>query len=145
VTEKTTGATTVPARGAGTSLDDRYGRTRATSRRNKVAAWAAGAAVALVFVVWVIWAGLDGTASAIEVRDTGYELTDSTATAEWQLTVNPGTETRCAVQALSESFEIVGWKVVDIPASDQRTRAFTETVRTTMPPTTGLIYRCWLP
>jgi hypothetical protein len=38
----------------------------------------------------------------------------------------------------------VGWKVVDIPASDVATRGITETVRTTEQSVTGLIYRCWL-
>lgn len=126
-------------------LDARYGRSAPARRRGRLLAWVAGAAVAVVFAAWVIWAGLDGTAPQLEVRDTGYQLTETTAAAKFEVTVEPGTAVRCAVQALSEQFEIVGWKVVDLPPSDDRTRAFVETVRTTMPATTGLIYRCWLP
>ena len=37
----------------------------------------------------------------------------------WTLSVPPGNETACIVQALNEDFTVVGWKVVEIPASDQ--------------------------
>lgn len=136
----TSGSTVSPP-----DLDDRYGRTAKVRTRGRFIAWAAGVAVAVVFIAWVVWAGLDGTAPQLEVRDTGFQLTETTATARFQVTVDPGTKVRCAVQALNESFEIVGWKVVDLPPSDERTRGFVETVRTTMEPNTGLIYRCWLP
>ena len=135
-----TSATTVPV-----DLEARYGRSRSASRRSRIVAWIAGGAVAITFLAWVVWAGLDGTAPDLDVRDTGYALREDSATARFQITVDPGTPVRCAVQALNEQFEIVGWKVVDIPAVDQRTAAYSETVRTTMPATTGLINRCWLP
>lgn len=130
---------------AASHLDERYGRSRTVSRRTKLIAWAGGIAVALTFAVWVVWAGLDGSAPQLDVRDTGYVLADTEATAEFQVTVDPGTPVRCAVKALNEQFEIVGWKVVDLPAADARTTAHSETMRTTMPATTGLISRCWLP
>lgn len=130
---------------ASAELDDRYGRSRAVSRRAKVIAWIAGGAVALTFLAWVVWAGLDGTAPNLDVRDTGYVLTETEATAQFQVTVDPGTPVRCAVQALNDQFEIVGWKVVDLAPAESRTTAHGETIRTTMPATTGLINRCWLP
>jgi len=143
--ERTVASTSPRSIPSGADLDERYGRTPRARRRARIVGWIAGSAVALVFLAWVVWAGLDGTAPDLETRDTGYQLTDDTATARFEVTVAPGTAVRCAVEALSEDFEIVGWKVVDIPASDERTRSFVETVRTTMPPTTGLISRCWLP
>ncbi|MFD1714329.1 DUF4307 domain-containing protein [Amnibacterium flavum] len=137
--------TTVRHPGAPSDLDARYGRTRRSRLRNRTIAWIAAVAVAVVFAAWVVWAGLDGTGPSLEVRDTGYYTGQDTATARFELTVDPGTPVRCAVQALNAEYEIIGWKVVDIPPSDERTRAFAETVRTTMQPDTGLIYRCWLP
>lgn len=133
--------TTEPA----ADLDERYGRSRSVSRRAKLIAWIGGGAIALTFLAWVVWAGLDGTAPKLDVRDTGYVLTENEATAQFQVTVDPGTPVRCAVQALNEQFEIVGWKVVDLAPAESRTTAHAETVRTTMPATTGLINRCWLP
>jgi len=125
-------------------LDERYGRSPRTRVRSRVLVIGAAIVFVVVFAVWVVWAGLDGTASAIEVRDTGYVLTDSTATVRFELSMDPGTAATCAVQALDDGFEIIGWKIVDIPASTERTRGFVETVRTLIRPNTGLIYRCWL-
>lgn len=140
-----TAETRAPEPTTPTDLDARYGRTRRSSRRTTTIAWVGGVAVALTFGAWVVWAGLDGSGPELDVRDTGYALADDSATARFQVTVDPGTEVRCAVQALNEQFEIVGWRVVDLPAAEERTTAHSESVRTTMPSTTALINRCWLP
>jgi len=50
----------------------------------------------------------------------------------------------CAVQALNESFTVVGWTIIDLAPSTDYTRSFTEIVKTTELSNTGLIYRCWL-
>jgi hypothetical protein len=49
------------------------------------------------------------------------------------------------VQALSDKFAVVGWKVIEVPPSDLANRSFTEVVRTSELATTGLISNCWLP
>jgi hypothetical protein len=130
--------------GSSPELEARYGRS--TSARVRARIWVISAAVAFVavFAAWVLWAGLDGTTADLEVRDTGYVLSDGAATVRFEISMTPGTAATCAVQALVESFEIIGWKLVDIPPSTERTRAFVETVRTLIRPNTGLIYRCWL-
>jgi hypothetical protein len=93
----------------------------------------------------VVWAGLDGSKPLIETEDIGYSVVDDhNVTVTFQLSVPVGTATSCAVEALNESFTVVGWKVIDVPPSDQYTRSFTEDVRTSELATTGLIYRCWL-
>ncbi|MET1042607.1 MAG: DUF4307 domain-containing protein [Microbacteriaceae bacterium] len=131
---------------ASARLDERYGRTPERARRDRVVLLAGGGAVALVLVGWLLWAGLFAPGSSLEARDTGYSVIDDHEVAvQWRLTVEPGVETRCAVHALSEGFAIVGWKVVDIPASDQHVRLLSDTVRTSELATTGLIYRCWTP
>jgi hypothetical protein len=137
-------STTSASPGAASELDARYGRSPRTRIRSRVLVIGAAIAFVVVFAVWVVWAGLDGTTSSVEVRDTGYVLSDSSATVRFEVSMDPGTAATCAVQALDESFEIIGWKIVDIPASTERTRGFVETVRTLIRPNTGLIYRCWL-
>lgn len=128
-----------------TALDERYGRTPSHRRRWRVIAIAAAGVFALVFGAWVVWAGLLGDSAAIEFRDVGHEVVDdSLVTVTWRVTVEPNTPVSCAVEALNETFSVVGWKVVDLPASEQRTRTFTEDVRTTELAVSGLIYRCWL-
>jgi len=127
------------------ALDERYGRTPASSRTRRVIGVAVAAAFALVLGAWVVWAALDGESASLEFRDVAHEIIDeSTVSVTWQLTAEPGTDVSCVVKAMNEGFSDVGWKVVQLPASDQRTRVFTEQVRTTELAVTGLIYRCWL-
>lgn len=127
-------------------LAARYGRTPTVLRRNRLVAIIGAALVALVFVLWVVWAGLFAAPAEIEVRDTRQVIvSDFEVALSFELTVPTGTASSCALQAHDESFSIVGWRVIDILPSEQRTRSFTETVRTSGPAVSGLIYRCWLP
>jgi hypothetical protein len=127
------------------AMAERYGRTATSRRRTRLIAVAAAAGVVVVVVAWVLWVGLFGPAASLETRDLGYaDAGSGTVDISFEVTTEPGTEVSCALQALNERFAIVGWKVVALPASDRRTRSFTENVRTTEPAVTGLIYRCWL-
>ncbi|HET8956898.1 MAG TPA: DUF4307 domain-containing protein [Microcella sp.] len=127
-------------------LDERYGRTARDDTRTKRILVIGGVLFTLVFGAWVVWGGLSGTNAELEVRELGYrDLTDTSITVAWEVSVAPGTEVSCAVQALNANFGIVGWRVVDLGASDERTRVFTETLRTSEQAVTGLPYGCWLP
>ncbi|MBX3098414.1 MAG: DUF4307 domain-containing protein [Salinibacterium sp.] len=129
----------------GADLDARYGRTPASANRTRVIVAISALAFAVVFVLWLVWAGLLGSPAQFQATDTAHSIIgDSAVDVTWQFTVEPGTDARCAVQALNETFAIVGWKIVDVPASSIRTRDLTERVLTTEPAVTGLIYRCWL-
>jgi hypothetical protein len=127
------------------SVAERYGRTDAARRRRLTIGIAAAAGVLLVVVAWVIWVGLFSPSASLESRDTGYQKqADGSVDIRFEVTVDPGTPVSCALQALNGEFGIVGWKIVELPGSDERTRAFVENVRVTEPAVTGLIYRCWL-
>jgi Domain of unknown function (DUF4307) len=126
-------------------LDLRYGRT---PRRKLQRRWFV-IGVAVVFVValvaWLVWAGLLGAAAQLETSDTGHVIvSDSLVSVRFAVTVDPGTKVGCALEALDESFTVVGWKLIDLPVSSNRTRTFSEDVRTSEQAVTGLIYRCWL-
>ncbi len=126
-------------------LAARYGRTPAAARRTRVAVVTTAVAFVVVFALWLVWGGLLGAPAQFEAKDTAHTIvSDSETRVTWSLTVEPGTAASCAVQALNSTFGIVGWVVVDVPPSSQRTRSLTETVRTTELAVTGLIYRCWL-
>jgi hypothetical protein len=136
------------ARPATTSerLDARYGRTPGAQARGRRGVIVAAIAFVIVFAAWVVWGGLSGTNATLEVRDLGYSATTDTAiTVRWEVSTDPGTEVTCALQALNSSFGIVGWRIVELGASDRRTRVFEERLRTAEPAVTGLPYRCWLP
>lgn len=128
------------------AIEARYGRTKRNRSRDRLLLVLGGAAVAIVLVAWVVWAGLDGSKPQIQATDLGHVLQPDERAVEvtWQLSVPAGNETACIVQAFNEDFTVVGWKVVEIPASDRPIREFTETVRTAQEANTGLINRCWL-
>ncbi|KRC58697.1 hypothetical protein ASE14_19385 [Agromyces sp. Root81] len=128
------------------ALDARYGRTRTHRTRDRVLLIGGAIAFAVVLVAWVVWAGLDGQKPQIEVTDTGHRLINEDRAVEvsWNLSVPPGNDTACVVQALNEDFTVVGWKVIDVPASERHIRSLTETVRVAQEANTGLIYGCWL-
>lgn len=127
-------------------LASRYGRTR---RRSRGSRWLFGAvtlAFVVVFAAWVGWAGLGGTRSAVTVQDTAHRVdNDRRVEISFDLTAPTGTEVACAITALNAQSAVVGWRVVEYPASTERFRSFTETVRTTELANTGLISSCWLP
>lgn len=127
-------------------LDARYGRTPGRRRRGRLLAILAAAGVLVVVVAWVIWAGLLGPAAGLDSRTLGYSVQPGDAAVEvrYEVTVDAGRTVSCALQAMNSDFETVGWKIVDLGASGQGTRRFTDVLRTVEPPVTGLIYRCWL-
>jgi hypothetical protein len=126
-------------------IQRRYGRTPGRRFRGRLVAWIAGIGVAVVITVWVVWAGLDGTSATIGTQDTAHTVIDSRSVEiEFDVTVPRGATSSCALQALNDTFAVVGWKIIELPASDQPTRSFTEVVRTSELASTGLIYACWL-
>ncbi|WP_353827184.1 DUF4307 domain-containing protein [Agromyces sp. SYSU T0242] len=135
----------VRADAAATDLASRYGRTPERRRRDRFILVGAAVAFAAVLVAWVVWAGLDGSRPQVEATDLGHRLLDERAVeVTWRLSVPVGTPTVCAVQALNEDFTVVGWKIVEVPASDRPLRTLTETVRTAQEANTGLVFDCWV-
>jgi Domain of unknown function (DUF4307) len=128
-----------------TELDARYGRSRNRQKRDKTILWALAGVFVVVLVAWVVWAGLDAAKPLIETRDLGYTIVDDNLISiDSEVSAPTGTALSCAVQALNQSFTVVGWKVIDLPPSKKFTRTFTVDLRTSELSTTGLIYRCWL-
>jgi len=126
-------------------LAERYGRGPVDRRRTRWRFLGTDVAFAVVFGAWLWWGGLAYPNAQLEARDAGYEVVDDgTVDVEWRLTVEPGTAAKCAVQALNSRYGVVGWKIIDVPPSTERTRLLSETLRTIERAETGLIYRCWL-
>jgi Domain of unknown function (DUF4307) len=128
-----------------TELDTRYGRSPRRRQRDKTLLWVLAGVFVVVFAAWVVWAGLDAAEPVIETRDLGYTIVDDNLISiDSEVSAPAGMAMSCAVQALNESFTVVGWKIIDLPPSKKFTRAFTVDLRTSDRATTGLIYRCWL-
>ena len=127
-------------------LDARYGRSPGSRRRGRVIAIAVAASFVVVFAAWVVFAAFDGSGSKLESTDVGYTQTsDRSLDVQYTISVAPGTPVSCAVQAQSEKFAIVGWKIVHLPAATQHSTTYTTSLVTSEPAVTGLIYECWLP
>jgi hypothetical protein len=126
-------------------LNARYGRTVNRRRRNIIFAVCFGGAIVIVFGAWAIWVGLFQPSAAVEFTDVGNSAVASNKIqVRWELSVNTGTKTECAIQALDQNFGIVGWKIVTLPPSNTRSRTFTSVVQTAQPAVSGNIYQCWL-
>jgi hypothetical protein len=127
------------------ALDARYGRTPSRHRRQRWLAIGGAIAVAIVIGAWVIWAGLDQARGGLDSQDIGHSvLNDRTVSVNYQVSMPPGSTASCALEVENEAHAIVGWRIVDIPASTTTTNAFSTVVRSSELGVTGLIYRCWL-
>jgi hypothetical protein len=125
-------------------LAERYGRTKRRGRRTLVLAIAFGSAIVIVFAAWTIWAGFFVPGASVETTDVGNSRVSSSAiNVKWEISTDPGTPTKCAVQALNADFGVVGWKIISIPGADVRSRTLSTVVRTSEPAVSGLIYLCW--
>ena len=102
--------------------------------------------MAVVVAAWVVLVAFDGDSAELEVSHYGFTVADDDAVrVQYTINVAGGTDVSCAVQALNENRAVVGWKVVDLPATGSRSTTYTTSLATTERAVTGLIYRCWLP
>lgn len=123
-------------------LDERYGRT--SSPRTQ---WTIGivVAIAAVLVGLFAWMTIAGSLDDIGVDTTGFTVEDPrSVTLAFQISVPEGRTVACALEAQDEDHGVVGWKIVEYPASDVRARAFRESIPTTAEATTGLVSDCWV-
>lgn len=123
-------------------LDDRYGRRRSPARR-----WLL-AVVSLIVVAgvgYVGWSIVQGTLEAVDADTTSFEVVDEhSVSLGFQITSSPGRDVACAIEAQDEEHGVVGWRVVEIPASETHAQAFRETIPTTALATTGFVNSCWV-
>jgi len=133
-----------PGSAADALQQDRYGGGSRRRRRDRLTVIIAGSALAAAGLGWGVWALSTGAVSTVSASDAGYQiLDDTTVTVKYTLSAPPGQAVRCALQALSTSKSTIGWRVVDVPPSDQPVRTLSDTVRTVYRPTTGLVWGCW--
>ncbi|WP_218844618.1 DUF4307 domain-containing protein [Microbacterium pseudoresistens] len=121
-------------------LDERYGRTG-----SKRVPWIVGGALAVAVVGVAGWMTVRSAMDDVDITGTGYRVIDEhSVTVDFQITAPRDRDVHCIVEAQDEEFGVVGWKVVEYPASADHARAFSETVPTVALATTGLVNSCWV-
>lgn len=121
-------------------LDERYGRTR--KRRTPLII---GGLIGVIVVAIAGWVTVTQSMSSVGADDLGFELVDEhSVTVRFQVTMTQDRDVVCAVQALDEEFGVVGWKIVEIPATDSHSQQLSTTVPTVAQATTGLVNTCWV-
>ncbi|MCM3696183.1 DUF4307 domain-containing protein [Microbacterium oleivorans] len=124
-------------------LADRYGRTRSAASRRWT--WVAIGAVAVAATGLLGWTTVSNALNSVDADTTGFTLPDEhTVEVRVQVTVNPGTRVACSLEAQDAEHGIVGWKIVEVPASDDHSRIVTAQIPTTAPATTGFVRSCWI-
>lgn len=123
-------------------LDERYGRGRKRSFDRRFA-WGAGGVLVAAGLAFVLFGGWQ-QGSDLEFKDLHYSVESGRSVeVDVQVTAAADAQIVCAIEALSESHGTVGWKLVTLPAGEERTRRFTTTLVTTSPATTGRVRDCW--
>lgn len=124
-------------------LDERYGRTRQRGIDRRVG-WGVGGLIALLVGGVLLFGSWRGT-SDLEFKVVHYEVKDDrTVALDFDVTAPAQARVACAIEALSESFSTVGWRVLDLPPSELRTRSFHESIVTSYRATTGRVHSCWI-
>ena len=146
----TTGPTPTHPTSSGISVANRYGAPKQhLSRGAKRGIVIAALAVAVVLAGY--FAFVQGKPS-VSGTDVGFNVSDPHhATVDFQVTKDPEATAQCAIQALNETYAIVGWKVATIgPAAEGkgndggRTTVHRIQLRTESPSVTGGVNACWI-
>lgn len=123
-----------------TTLSARYGTSRP---RDRVFVISVGVTLLALFAAWIGWVNATDRSAGIEWI--AYESTtgDNTASVTWHLTAPTNTPVTCGIRTVGTDMATNGWKVIQLPASDQATTAHTETVRAVGIAKGIEVYACW--
>lgn len=124
------------------ALESRYGSGRRRKLDRRAAYGIAGALVAagLAFFAFSGWQN----GQQVSWQDIGYTAeSDRVLNVKFEVTAKTGTTVACAVEGINASKATVGWKVLEIPASDQLTHTVTTKLIVTNPAVAVTTRECW--
>lgn len=126
-----------------TALDQRYGRTN-HRRWDLIAAFTGAGLLILIGVFFLASGGLNVTQSSVSGRDISHEIPDATtASLTFEVTAPAGLPVSCAVEAMSESFSPVAYKIVEIPPAEREVTSHTIQLTTVAEATAITVNDCW--
>ncbi|MGW9021315.1 DUF4307 domain-containing protein [Leucobacter chromiiresistens] len=128
---------------AAQSLEDRYGTRRRASFDRRFA-WAAAALLVAAGIAFLLFSGWQQP-NRVAFQDIGFTKQGETSLdMKFQVTTEPNTPVACAVEALNTSKATVGWKIVELPVTEQQSHTVTTRVVVTNPATAASVRDCWV-
>lgn len=125
------------------TLEDRYGTGR-RRRFDRTFAWATVGVLVLAGAGFLLFSGWQ-TTNQVSAQDIGYTQTgELTLDMKFEVTAPANTPAACAIEALNTSKATVGWTVIELPVTDQRTYVVTTPMHTTTPATAVTAKECWI-
>ncbi len=122
-------------------MQERYGirRTPATRRRAVIGV----IALAVVFLAVVVYVGIQVASVPIRTQTLSYEhVSNHEVAMSFQVTMSPGTEARCRVQAFDSHRAQVGFLSTDIPAQKSAISTHRVVIRTQQPAVSADVMDC---
>lgn len=125
------------------TLEERYGRKN-TPQQTRLRIGILAGILASVFLGWAVWVSFF-TTPAPKASVVGYEVIDDLHT-QVRFTVSKPADrsATCEVRVLSNSYGVVGYLEVPVPADTPSNRILEVSVNTTQLGVTGVVDRCWL-
>ncbi|UOQ61613.1 DUF4307 domain-containing protein [Leucobacter rhizosphaerae] len=125
------------------TLEDRY-RTGSKRRFDRTFAWSAVGVLVLAGIGFLVFSGWQ-TTNQVSAQDIGYTKTgELTLDMKFEVTAPAQTPVACAIEALNTSKATVGWTIVELPVTDERTTVVTTPLHTTTPATAVTAKECWI-
>lgn len=128
---------------AAQSLEARYGRGK-RSRFDRRAGYGIAGTLVLLAVGFFFFSGWQQS-SQVEWQDIGYtKRSELVLDVKFQLSAPANTRVACAIEALNTAKASVGWKILEVPPSDQKTHTVTTKLVVTNPATAATARECWV-
>lgn len=129
-------------------MAQRYGhKRRALSPRAQK--WSVISALSLA-CAGAVWFTINMAFGQLEYNDVGYSIhSDTRATVDYEVTKDFDSTAQCMIQALDDSYAVVGSRIVTIgphegTTSADRSQYFRNELRTEHRAVTGIVDSCWL-
>ena len=104
-----------------------------------------GGAAVLLGCAGAAWIAIPSPSGEVTFKDVGFSITDAGhAVVDFQVTKDTDATVTCAVQALNDSYAVVGWKQVTVGPAEQATTGQRITLRTDSLGVTGGVNACWI-
>lgn len=125
------------------ALEERYG-TGSRHRFDRRFAWIAGGLALVLGLGFILWSSMRNTNPVDVTPISSGPMSDFEFEAKFSVSAPPHSQVACAVEALSPSKAVVGWKVIELSFGEERSQSITARLLTTTPATVAHAKACWV-